>query len=298
RLLLATVARIEITGRVSAFISVIVLAVMGFGAMSFVIGQLVGAAVRSAAMFLACHSHLRPTLNFDTQGMKPALRFAGFNTAGQLVNRLAADIDVLLIGKFFDVGSLGIYSLAKEFAFGVLRLLTTVISRVGIPMLAMQQANGARLTRDYSKLLDVAAAGSGALFAVLILAAPWLIPLVYGEQHTGVTVLFSLFGLIAIIRSLGSVHGVLIVATGRVHLDLGWNILVVGLMAPAIYFAAQTSLQNVLVAMLAIQVMLYFAAYPLLVRGIVNMKLLRFLRPFGIVLVFVAVTALLRAAIH
>ncbi len=298
RLLLTTVARIEITGRVSAFISVVIFAVMGLGAMSFVLGQLIGAAVRSTAMFLACHSYWRPTLVFDFRGIKAALRFAGFNTAGQLVNRLAADIDVLLIGKFFDVGSLGIYSLAKEFAFGVLRLLTTVISRVGIPMLAMQQTNNEKLTRDYSRLLDVAAASSGALFAFLILVAPWLIPLVYGEQYTGVTLLFSLFGLIAILRSLGSVHGVLIVATGRVHLDLGWNILVVGLMAPTIYFAAQTSLQNVLLAMLAIQVLLYFAAYPLLVRGIVDLKFGRFVRSFAIVFAFVAVTALLRAVIH
>lgn len=297
RMLLATVARIEIAGRVSAFISVVVLAVQGLGAMSFVLGQLIGAAVRSAAMFLACYSHWKPTLIFDIRVIKAALRFAGFNTAGQLVNRLAADIDVLLIGRFFDVGSLGIYSLAKEFAFGVLRLFTTVVSRVGIPMLALQQADSKKLTNDYSRLLDVVAFSSGALFSILILAAPWLIPLVYGDQFTGVALLFSMFALIAILRSLGTVHGVLIVATGRVHLDLGWNILVVGLMVPSIYIAAQTSLETVLVAMLVIQVLLYVAAFPLLVKNIVDLKFARFLKPFAIVLSFALLTALLRSAI-
>lgn len=297
RLMLRTVARIEITGRASAFVAVVVFAVMGLGAMSFVLGQLIGATVRSAAFFLACRSKWQPGMNFDIRTIKKALRFAGFNTAGQLVNRLAADIDVLLIGRFFDVGSLGIYSLAKELAFGVLRVFTSVTSRVGIPMLAIQQADGAKLTTGFSKLFDVVSVSSGALFSILILAAPWLIPLVYGEQYTGVTVLFSLFALIAILRSLGSVHGVLIVATGRVHLDLSWNILVVGLMAPAIYFAAQTSLVTVLVAMLAIQVLLYFAAYPLLVRGIVDLRFARYLRPFAIVLAFALLTALLRAAV-
>ncbi|MGI9235410.1 MAG: MOP flippase family protein, partial [Woeseiaceae bacterium] len=298
RLLLTTVAKIEIAGRASVFVSVVVFALLGFGAMSFVVGQLIGAAIRSAAMFLACYSYWKPTLIFDIRVIRAALRFAGFNTAGQLVNRLAADIDVLLIGKFFDVGSLGIYSLAKEFAFGVLRLFTTVVSRVGIPMLAMQQADGEKLTKDYSRLLDVVGFSSGALFSILILAAPWLIPLVYGEQYTGVTLLFSLFALIAILRSLGTVHGVLIVATGRVHLDLGWNILVVCLMVPAIYFAAQTSLENVLVAMLLIQVLLYVAAFPLLVRSIVELSFARFLKPFAIVLSFALLTALLRSAIH
>ncbi|MGB5722100.1 MAG: MOP flippase family protein [Woeseiaceae bacterium] len=298
RLLLRTVARIEIAGRASAFVSVVVFAVLGMGAMSFVLGQLTGAAVRSAALFLACRSWWKPTLNFDIRVIKNALRFAGFNTAGQLVNRLAADIDVLLIGRFFDVGSLGIYSLAKELAFGVLRVFTSVTSRVGIPMLALQQADNKRLTASFSKLFDLVGVCSGALFSILILAAPWLIPLVYGEKYTGVTLLFSLFALIAILRSLGTVHGVLIVATGRVHLDLGWNILVVILTAPAIYIAAQTSLENVLVAMIAIQVMLYVAAFPLLVRSIVDMSFVRFLRPFAIVLSFALLTALLRAAIH
>lgn len=298
RLLLVTVARIEIAGRVSAFISVVVFALMGFGAMSFVVGQLIGAAVRSAGMFAACHSLWKPERIFDIRVIKRALRFAGFNTAGQLVNRLAADIDVLLIGRFFDVGSLGIYSLAKEFAFGVLRLFTTVVSRVGIPMLAMQQADSRKLANDYSRLLDVVGLSSGGLFSILILAAPWLIPLVYGEQYAGITVLFSLLALIAILRSLGTVHGVLIVATGRVHLDLGWNILVVALTVPAIYIAAQASLETVLVAMLAIQVLLYFVAFPILVRNTVDFGFARFLKPFAIVASFALITALLRSAIH
>jgi O-antigen/teichoic acid export membrane protein len=298
RLLLATVARIEIAGRASIVVSVVVFAVLGFGAMSFVLGQLIGAVIRSATLFMACQTYWKPTLVFDIRAIKAALRFGGFSTAGQLVNRLASDIDVLLIGRFFDVGSLGIYSLAKELAFGVLRLFTTVTSRVGIPMLAMQQADGEKLTKDYSRLLDVVGLSSGALFCFLILAAPWLIPLVYGEQYTGVTLLFSLFALIAILRSLGSVHGVLIVATGRVHLDLGWNILVVGLMTPTIYLAAQTSLQNVLFAMLAVQALLYCASYPLIVRGIVDLSFMRFLRPLGIVLSFTLLTVMLRAAIQ
>ena len=298
RLLLVTVARIEIAGRVSAFVSVIAFAVMGLGALSFVLGQLIGAAVRSAAMFLACHSYWKPKLMFDLSVIRSALRFAGFNTAGQLVNRLAADIDVLLIGRFFDVGSLGLYSLAKEFAFGVLRLFTTVISRVGIPTLAMQQADDKRLTSEFSRLLNIASVSSGALFSILILAAPWLIPLIYGEQYTGVTLLFSWFALIAIMRSMGTVHGVLIVATGRVHLDLIWNILVIGLMIPTIYIAAQSSLENVLIAMLGIQIVLYFVAFPLLVRNIVGLSFVRFLRPFAIVVSITLLTALLRAALH
>ena len=165
-------------------------------------------------------------------------------------------------------------------------------------MLAMQQADSRKLANDYSRLLDVVGLSSGGLFSILILAAPWLIPLVYGEQYTGITVLFSLLALIAILRSLGTVHGVLIVATGRVHLDLGWNILVVVLTVPAIYIAAQTSLETVLVAMLAIQVLLYFVAFPLLVRNTVDLGFARFLKPFVIIVSFALLTALLRSAIH
>lgn len=298
RLLLVTVARIEIVGRLSAFVSVITFAVMGHGALSFVLGQLIGAAVRSAMFFLACQSYWKPGLMFDLSVIKKALRFAGFNTAGQLVNRLATDIDVLLIGRFFDVGSLGLYSLAKEFALGVLRLFTTVISRVGIPMLAMHQEDNKKLTSEFSRLLNTVSVSSGALFSILILGAPWLIPLIYGEQYTGVTLLFTWFALMAIMRSMGTVHGVLIVATGHVHLDLVWNILVVGLMIPTIYIAAQSSLENVLVAMLGIQVLLYFVAFPLLVRNIVDLSFARFLKPFAIVVSIALLTGLLRAAIH
>lgn len=296
RLFLGTVARIEIAGRLSAFVSVITFAMMGLGALSFVLGQLIGAAVRTSTMFLACQAYWKPRLMFDLSVIKSALRFAGFNTAGQLVNRLAADIDVLLIGRFFDVGSLGVYSLAKEFAFGVLRLFTTVISRVGIPMLAVRQGDKKELTIEFSRLLNIASVSSAVLFSILILGAPWLIPLIFGDQYTGVTGLFSLFALIAILRSMGTVHGVLIVATGRVHLDLLWNILVVGLMMPTIYVAAQVSLGNVLVAILSIQILLYFAAFPLLVRNIINLSFVRFLMPLAIVFSIALLTLLLRAA--
>ena len=297
RMLLARVARIEIAGRVSAFVAIIALALSGLGAMSFVLGQLIGAAIRSAAMFLACHSYWKPALMFDLRVIKAALHFGGFNTAGQLMNRLASDIDVLLIGRFFDVGVLGIYSLAKELAFGVLRLVTTVTSRVGIPMLAMHQADRTLLSRGYSKLLDVVSVCSSVLFASLLVAAPWVIPLVYGEQYTEVTLPFSLLALIAILRSVGNVHGVLIVATGRVRLDLAWNILVVALMVPAIYIAAHKSLNSVLIAMLAVQTLLYVAAFPVLVKQLVDLSFSRFLRSLAIILPIAALAVLLRSII-
>ncbi|MEQ8264320.1 MOP flippase family protein [Pseudohaliea sp.] len=282
RLLLGRVARIEMLSRCVAFSSAVLLASTGFGASSFVLGQLAGAAVRSLAMFMVCRGYWRPRPEFDPRALKPALRFAGFNTSGQLINRLAADIDVLLIGRLLDVGSLGIYSLAKELAFGILRLLTTVTSRVGIPMLAALQADADALTRDFTRLLDVVSASAATLFAALILLSPWLIPQLYGESYEEVTLVFSLLSVIACLRSLGSVHGVLIVATGRVHLDLAWNLLVVAITTPAIYLAALEGLDAVLFVMLAAQMTLYVAAYPLLLRGAVSMSFVRFLGQFAV----------------
>lgn len=69
-------------------------------------------------------------------------------------------------------------------------------------------------------------------------------------------------------------------------------------MVPAIYIAAQTSLENVLVAMLGLQVALYVAAFSVLVGNIVDFSFIRFLKPFAIVLALALLTALLRVVVH
>jgi O-antigen/teichoic acid export membrane protein len=110
-----------------------------------------------------------------------------------------------------------------------------------------------------------------------------LIPLVFGGQWRNAVPLVQILAVFALVRSTGNPVGSLLLARGRADLGFRWNLFLLLLVPPIVYYTARTGgLTSVAIAMVGLQAALLLVAYRYLIVPIIGHCLGDFLRALSI----------------
>jgi len=110
----------------------IILAVLGFGFWSLVIGQIVGAVAADVAFWWVMP--WRPSFHFVGQAARKLLSYGGSLVAVDVFSIVYSNVDYLLIGHFMGAAALGVYTLAFRIPDLVINQMCNVISQVIFPV--------------------------------------------------------------------------------------------------------------------------------------------------------------------
>ncbi len=158
----------------------VVLAVGGAGALSLVVGRLVGAGV-SAVLFVY-FSPLPLRVRLDLRHVRPLLAFGVPLAGASIVVFLVGFLDQLIVGHALGAVLLGYYVLATNLAGWPLTLFSQPLRGVAPALLARMQGDRDLMNRSFERLLRPLAALALPLCAALAATAPDLVRLVYGAQ--------------------------------------------------------------------------------------------------------------------
>ncbi|WP_407556126.1 lipopolysaccharide biosynthesis protein [Winogradskyella sp. 4-2091] len=124
------------------------LAYDGFGVLSLVIRNLVSAGLTTIIYWVV--SPLKPSLYFSLNKVKGYLKF-GANMLGiNFVARIFEQIDVLIIGRFYNPASVGFYNRAKSMKVLPLLTITSVLNKVLFPVYSKIKHDENRLKKYFS----------------------------------------------------------------------------------------------------------------------------------------------------
>jgi len=260
---LPRLARIEVFGRLSGLVTLLVL-VLVFGASieAAVYAMIVNSLVRLVCFVLVAERGWHPGGGFDRAIVRQALRYGAFQLGSQVINQLRSQADQIILGKFLGLAALGVYSLAKELVLQPTKLIMPVVQRLALPRLATRQGDPLAL-RDLAlaglRLVSVAAAG---VFIMLAVFAPAAVTILYGERYAGVSGLIPLMLLFGMLRPLGSLIGALSQSLGRSDIEFGWNLKICGVaLLVTVVGASSGSLQVMAVALAISQVLATVLSY-------------------------------------
>lgn len=156
----------------------IVLAALGFGAWSLVIGYLVGSMSLNIAIWSLVR--WRPRLGWDRKHLPRLLRFGGALSAVNLLAAVGNNIDNLFVGHVLGSTALGFYAIAFTIPNLTIVNIAVVAQRVLFPAIASQEPNQMRrsflITVRYLWLFSLPAA-----ILLFILADP-IVFAVFGDQ--------------------------------------------------------------------------------------------------------------------
>jgi len=213
-----TVSIIEIIAQLTYGILVIILALLGYGLWSLVIGVLIKSIVSSALPWF--FQPWRPKLIFDRQAFRELFGF-GANLMGiRMVVYLRDNIGNAVVGKTLGPAPLGFYNLAFNLTMVPGSKLASVLNRVVFPAFSSIQSEEEKLRRGYLQTVKYVAALTFPLSVGLIVVGPELIKVVYGPKWLSAVPLLQIMGVSGVLNALPALSGGIIEARGRPGLEL------------------------------------------------------------------------------
>lgn len=189
------------------------LAYIGFGVWALV-WQMVLASLLGVIL-LWIYSKWLPSLKFSFETVRSLFAFSGNLLLSGVFDVIVANIQGLLIGKFYTKADLGFYSQAKQLSSIPSQTLTAVIRNVTYPTLSVIQDNVKQLKDAYRKVIRIAIFVVTPLMLGLLAVGNNLIPFILGDNWKPAIDFFMLLCVTGAIFPLNSVNLSIILVRGK-----------------------------------------------------------------------------------
>ncbi|WP_439582733.1 MOP flippase family protein [Dyadobacter bucti] len=265
-----SLAIIDVTTTLLSLIVSVIVAYRGGGAWSIVYSTLFASFTSSCLLILSgLKSHpLSFYINFR-EG-RSFYRTGLFQTGSQILDYVASQLDILIIGKVMGTAELGVYNLVKQLVMRIYGLLNPIITRVSIPILATLNEDLSLLKEKFLQMLKLTSLINFAIYGLMAVSAKEILTIIYGksfEESYLVLQIFCLWG--GIISVMSSASG-LIVATGRTELGFRWTMLRVVANPVFIAIGYQYGFIGIVIAQAAYVVIFYNLYWRIVIQRILN----------------------------
>lgn len=207
------VAGIELAGHASYAVVAVVLALLGYGVWSPVIGLLSRAALVQGALCVAARLLPRPHWSWSITG--EMLRYGSSYSAARWVEKGRTLVNPLLVGRF--VGAEGVAFVALALRLGeVIAFVKKPVWRVSLatfPKLLDSSTQKVRKALQEAIALQVTLVGAPLALAALL--GPWIIPPVLGERWVPMLTVFPFVAVGVLAHTAFSMHSSLLYVKGR-----------------------------------------------------------------------------------
>ena len=230
----ATVLRTLVMGACS-----VALASTGYGAWALAWGTVAGSVAYAAALWLLADD--RPDLALwrtSRQDLREVLGYGVPVAGSSLLARLIFDIDYLIVGRLAGAVAVGYYTLAFRIPELLIVNVFFVLSGVMFPLYSRMKDDAVRLGRSYLfsvRLFSLYGVCAGVGLAV---AAPFLVPVVFGDAWSDAVVPLVALSLYAACRAVGVGANDVFKALGRPGLSVRLSLIRLVVLTPVLVAAA------------------------------------------------------------
>lgn len=199
---------------------------------SIVFGVLAGAAANVISTFAV--APYRPRLSVKLARARELYHFGKHIFRHELLSVFSEQADRLAVGKLRDVRSLGLYTFASRLVTIPTVAITGLIFRVVFPAFAQVQSEPERVRPAFVRALGATALLSFPVATGMLATAREMVPVLFGEKWTPMTVAFQLLCLTCAARVIEQTCGVIGGGIGRPDLAVRAGALKLALMVALI----------------------------------------------------------------
>ncbi len=217
---------IAITDSIQNIIATIlaaVFAIFGLGVWSLVLPSVLAAPIETLVYYRA--HPWRLTGGFTTKNWSRILKF-GYNILGvSLLRTLRNNLDYLLVGRFAGINELGLYFFGFNAGLGISLSFINAINSAILPHLCAVRSEWSKFKKSYFSSLKIICVTIVPFVVLQSSLAHIYVPIVFGQKWEPAIPIVILICLSAIPRPFADAASQLLIAVGKPHLDLRWNLL-------------------------------------------------------------------------
>lgn len=265
-----TMSKIDVLSRVISIGLAITAGIMGYGIYALVLQVLANSIISTGLFLYAGLKNHRPRFVFSHKELKGMYSFGAYQLGERTLNYFSGQFDTIIIGKLLGAAPLGVYTIAKNLVMRPQQIINPIVTRVAFPALAKVQEDTQLLRRAYINTMNyLSSINFPVHLGMLILAEP-LTLILFGPKWEQAIVLIRILSVFAMIRSVYSAVGPLILAKGRADLGFFWNVFFSVITIPTIFIGGLLGLTGVCYAQAVLMVLIFYPFYRILITKLIN----------------------------
>lgn len=269
RLDFRTSSLIETASLVLGSFSAVALAAAGMGAEALVLGGLITIAVASLLLIVVAPPS-RP--RWRSQELAEISRFGSPAAAAGVLYVAISNVDYAVLAARLSATQVGIYW--RAFQLGVLYQdkLSGVMMRLAFPLYSRTRDLD-EMKRLHERATRVHGAVVVPLLAILIVTAPELVPLVFGDAWSAAVEPTQILAVAGMVAAILTGYPQVMLAAGRPRPLMIFNCCVLIVYGLAVFATANLGLATVAVAVVAVHLAMLAAVYLVLFRRVLGMPI-------------------------
>lgn len=246
----------------------VIMAYLGFGVWSLVASALINQLMNVILVWRI--SSWRPSIVFNKKSFKDMFAFGGMMMLTSLVDKIYANLQGLLIGKWYSASELGYYTQASKLENIPTGSLSYIVSNVSFPVFSKLQNEKDKLLFGLRKNIKAITYLNFPLCVVLLIIAKPLIELLYGAKWDPSAPYFQLLCISGMLYAMNSLNGSIVKALGKGKMFFTINLVQRAIGLALMFFGIRYSVKGLLIAVVASGFINYF------IYSVANGKLLNY----------------------
>ena len=197
----------------------------------------------------------KPTSGFTTHRWNEIVSFGKNILGGQLLKAVRNNLDYLIVGRFLGIEQLGIYFFGFNAGLGISLSIISALGTAIFPYLCEARSEPAKFKQRYFNGLKTISFVIIPLVLLQVSLAPIYVPILFSPKWVVAVPVLMLICLSAIPRPFADAASQLLVAVGKPHLVLRWDVLFSTLFLAALLIGVQWQAVGVAAAVLIIHLM-------------------------------------------
>ena len=268
----SVLAKVQVKAAIVGSVAAVTCAIAGLGVWSFVWGQLANRAMSTLLLTAIGWRNWRPRLAFHWRDLQGYLGFGFYQIGERSINYISANVDYLIVGRFFGPEILGAYTLAYRLVAFPLMKINPALTIVAFPIFARKQHDDAALRRGYLEMIKLLASVACPALVGLAVVAPVFVPVVFGPGWDLAVPLVQILAAVGILKTLGNPSGSVFLAKGRADIGFKWNMFL-ALTNTACFLLAAPYGVFAIASTYAVLTVLYFFGDRWLLYRVIRLKL-------------------------
>lgn len=203
----------ELVTQLLGLTSSIVLAIILRSVYALAIGVVLTSFYRTLGSYIV--TRYRPVLSWNREAGSELFHFGKYIFLNTMVTWVVLNADILLIGKFLGMDTLGFYNLGKNFSYLVMTFCLQIVSQAYLPAVSSVSNDLTRVIRIYEKTATFFLAVAIPASMILVLFSHDIIKLFYDPRYESAYISMFWLSLAGIFHCKGTISGTTFIAMGR-----------------------------------------------------------------------------------
>ncbi len=220
------IAQRDLLSRTIAFLAGIWAAYEGWGVYSLVLLHMAGILISCLFIFRLGGKYFKPSFFFNLRSIRPFFSFGLFVLGDNLINFINRQIDVLMVGNYLGIQSLGIYNQGKNLTMRPYMVINPILTQINFPLLSKYKEDVPLMKSIYLNTLRYLSLVNFPIYLFLSVFAEEIVLVLFGEKWVAAIPVLQILSLSILLRSIFNPMGGLLMANGKPKWAFFWNLII------------------------------------------------------------------------